>query len=145
METKEIIKKWRGNKRYSLRLIEAMPESEFSFRPIEEMKTFKSQESHLTTWMRTHSRFVTGIILDKPSIKTKDEILRHFGEFFDKLLAYLETATSDDLAEIVDMWYGKVSKEYVLMTMDNHLAHHCGQMVVYLRLKGITPPSYIGR
>lgn len=28
--------------------------------------------------------------------------------------------------------------------MDNHLAHHRGQMIIYLRLQGIKPPAYTG-
>ena len=38
----------------------------------------------------------------------------------------------------------KVSKESFLLTMDNHLAHHRGQLIVYLRLMGLKPPSYVG-
>jgi uncharacterized damage-inducible protein DinB len=42
------------------------------------------------------------------------------------------------------MWYGSSTKNRILNLMDNHLAHHRGQMIVYLRLKGIEPPSYVG-
>jgi len=144
MITKELIKKWKGNRRYSLKIIEGMPEEYFDFKPASGVKSFKSQASHITTWMRTQSRFVTGITMDKPSTKTKEEILHYFTEFFDTVLAYLEKTSEEGLSEIVTMWYGKVSKESVLLTMDNHLSHHRGQMIVYLRLKGIKPPGYVG-
>lgn len=144
MNTKELVKKWKGNHRYSIKLIETMPDEAFTFRPTGEMKTFKSQASHITLWMRSHSRFVTGVAMEKPSMKTKADILQSFNEFFEMMISYLETATIEDLTQVVDMWYGKVTKESVLLTMDNHLSHHRGQMVVYLRLQGVKPPGYIG-
>ena len=144
MEIKELIKKWKGNKRYTLKFVEVVAEENLSFKPIEGTKSYQSQLSHLTTWMRTHSRFVTGKELEKPKTKTKDEILLYFSEFFDEILNFLEKMNNEELSEVVDMWYGKVSKESILMTMDNHLSHHRGQLVVYLRVLGTKPPSYIG-
>ena len=144
MEPAALIKKWKGNKRYTLRFVAAIDETHLNFKPIDGAKTYQSQLNHLTTWMRTHSRFVTGKELEKPKTKTKEELMFFLGEFFDTILHYLESATEEDLSETVDMWYGKVSKESVLLTMDNHLAHHRGQLVVYLRLMDIKPPAYIG-
>ncbi|MEL6254357.1 MAG: DinB family protein [Bacteroidota bacterium] len=115
-----------------------------SFKPIDGTRSYQSQLSHLTTWMRTHSRFVTGKELVKPKTKTKEEIFLYLSELFDEILKFLENTTQEELFEIVEMWYGKASKESILMTIDNHLSHHRGQLVVYLRLLGTKPPSYIG-
>lgn len=60
------------------------------------------------------------------------------------ILDFLEKSELDELSEEVKVWYGTVSKEAILLTMDNHLSHHRGQLVVYLRLLGIKVPSYIG-
>ena len=46
------------------KIIEMMPESDFDFKPIPEVKSFFSQCSHITTWLRTHSRFVTAIEME---------------------------------------------------------------------------------
>ncbi|NRB48014.1 MAG: hypothetical protein HRU41_10110 [Saprospiraceae bacterium] len=73
MEKKELVKRWKGNQRYTLKLIEAMPEDNFNFKPIDGIKTFQSQCSHITTWLRTHSRFVTGEELPKINPKNKQE------------------------------------------------------------------------
>jgi len=144
LEAKELIKKWKGNKRYTLKFVEAITEEQLSFKPADGVKTYQSQLSHITTWLRTHSRFVTGNQLEKPKTKTKEDITYYLNDFFDVVLDYLENTSQEDLAEIVDVWYGKVSKASILLTMDNHLSHHRGQLVIYLRLLGIKPPSYIG-
>jgi len=144
METKELLKKWKGNKRYTLKFIALVRVEGLVFKPIESTKTYQSQLTHITTWLRTHSRFVTGKTFDRPKTKTKEELVYALEEFFDVLLSFLENTTPEELSEIVEMWYGKVSKASVLMTMDNHLAHHRGQLVVYLRMMGQKPPTYIG-
>ena len=65
MNKKEIIKRWKGNQRYTLKLVEAMPGSSFDFKPTIEIKSFLLQCSHITTWLRTHSRFVTEQEMEK--------------------------------------------------------------------------------
>jgi len=82
--------------------------------------------------------------MPKPSIKTKQEILFHLTDFFDTLLAYLKTEDAAALEEISPVFYGKRSREFILQVMDNHLSHHRGQMVVYLRMCGVVPPAYRG-
>lgn len=144
MEIKALIKKWKGNKRYTMKFVALIEEEQMSFKPMEGMKTYQSQLSHITTWLRTHSRFVTGKELEKPKTKTKEDITQYLGDFFDILIAFLENTSQEELAEVVEVWYGKVPKTSILLTMDNHLAHHRGSMVVYLRLLGIKPPAYIG-
>jgi len=75
MDLKEIQKRWKGNKRYTLKLIAAMPEEQFDFKPVDGVKSFKSQASHITTWLRTHSKNVTGQEMPKPNTKTKEAII----------------------------------------------------------------------
>lgn len=144
MTKKELTKKWKGNKRYTLKFIDVIPEEEFDFKPTPEMKTYKSQMSHITSWLRTHSRFVTEFEFEKVKMTSKDLIKNALEEFFDVFIERLESLDDDSLNEVVDLWYGKTAKYQIANIMDNHLAHHRGQMVVYLRLKNVKPPSYLG-
>ncbi len=144
MANKELINKWKANQRYTMRMVDTMPDETFDFKPAEGMKTFKSQAGHIATWLRTNFRHLQGTELEKAPTKNKEEISDALQSFFDALLDYLQQATPEELAMPVKMWYGKVSKESLLSTMDNHLSHHRGQMVVYLRLQGLQPPSYVG-
>ncbi len=41
MKKVELIKKWKGNKRYTLKFVEAMPEDDYDFKPSDEMKSYK--------------------------------------------------------------------------------------------------------
>ena len=144
MEIKEIIKRWKGNQRYTLKMIDAMPEDDFGYKPVDGIKTFQSQCSHITIWLRTHSRFVTEVEMEKLSLKDKATIKMGLNDFFDRFIDFLQNTTEEELSRKVKVFYGLVSKNFILQTMDNHLSHHRGQMVLYLRLKGEKPPSYVG-
>jgi len=63
---------------------------------------------------------------------------------FEEIIKYLKKLAPQVLQEDIRMWCGNSSKLRLLNLMDNHLAHHRGQLVVYLRLNGIKPPSYAG-
>ena len=51
---------------------------------------------------------------------------------------------SSDLDEEVQFFAGPMSKRQILVLMNDHLTHHRGQMIVYVRLKGVKPPAYKG-
>lgn len=144
MTSKELIKKWKGNKRYTLKFVDAMPDEDFDFKPSPEMKSYKSQLSHITSWLRTHSRFVTNHEFEKVKMASKDLIRIALEDFFDTFIERLENMDESQLTEVVDVWYGKTARYQIANIMDNHLSHHRGQMIVYLRLKNQKPPSYIG-
>lgn len=46
MTLKEIIKKWEGNKKYSLKILELMPEDLYEKELSPEVRTFKAQAKH---------------------------------------------------------------------------------------------------
>ena len=144
MTRSELLQKWKGNRSYTLKLLDALSEEYWDLRPADGVKTYGGQWSHLTTWLRTHSRFVTDVTMDKVPVKTHAEVVAALTDFFDALLAYLTTVEDDQLAEIVKVFYGKRSRAFILSVMDNHLAHHRGQVVVYQRLCGVVPVGYRG-
>ncbi len=140
----ELLKKWKGNKRYTLKFVDAMPVEHFDFKPTAEMKSYQSQLSHITSWLRTHSRFVTTEEFEKIKMTSRDLIRIALEDFFDTFIERLEKMNESQLTEIVDVWYGKTTRYQIANIMDNHLSHHRGQMIVYLHLKNSKPPSYLG-
>ena len=140
----DLITKWEGNKKYTLNLLNAMPEEHYDFRPIAEMKTFKEQVHHISTWLNNHINKVNTLDIPKLKESSKVTIIQSYTEIFDAILGNLEQLNPSILENQTTMWYGQSSKLRILNLMDNHLAHHRGQIIVYLRLKGIKPPTYLG-
>jgi uncharacterized damage-inducible protein DinB len=50
----------------------------------------------------------------------------------------------EDLEQRVDFFAGNFTKRQILNLMDDHVTHHRGELIVYLRLNGIKPPPYRG-
>ena len=48
------------------------------------------------------------------------------------------------LNDQVDFLAGPKSKRQILTLMNDHMTHHRGQLLVYLRLREIAPPRYRG-
>ncbi len=159
MRNEELVRKWKGNKRYTLKFVDALPDEDFDFKPSSEVKSYKSQLSHITSWLRTHSRFVTDYAFAKSSLRdsrptgersgkakltSRDLIRTALEDFFDTFIEQLQEMTDNRLNDTVDIWYGKRTRYEIANVMDNHLSHHRGQLVVYLRLKNVKPPSYLG-
>ena len=52
--------------------------------------------------------------------------------------------TAAQLEEKVEFFAGPMNKRQILTLLNDHQTHHCGQLIVYLRLKGVKPPDYRG-
>ena len=70
--------------------------------------------------------------------------------FFDRswynraVVEIIENTNDADLKITVDFFAGPKSKLQILNLLQDHLSHHRGQLIVYLNLNNIKPPSYIG-
>ncbi|MDW3646357.1 MAG: DinB family protein [Bacteroidia bacterium] len=140
----DLIKKWENNKQYSIEVLTAMPEEFYDFSPAKGMKSFREQASHIATGFNFQLKKSGLPSLPAVKNKSKASMIASYTEIFDALIQNLKNYPAAELGEEASMWYGSSTKLRMLNLMDNHLAHHRGQMIVYLRLKGIKAPSYIG-
>jgi len=144
MERKEWLRRWKNNGRYTLKFIALIKEDELDFKATENGKSFRSQVQHISAWLRNQYKFLSGEELRKNRPKSKEELHSSLEEFFEFLHEFLLEVSEEELEQKVELWFGTISKASLLMTMENHLAHHRGQLVIYLRQLGYNPPSYIG-
>ncbi len=140
----ELIVKWTNNKSYTMDIIEAMPEADFDFIPAEDIMSFQEQAVHITSTLHWQMEKLGFDEIPEFKAETKDEILESYEALFDYILLELESMKGADLTDTIDVFYGNSSKRRLLNLMDNHVAHHRGQLIVYLRLKGIKPARYKG-
>ncbi|MBL0005643.1 MAG: hypothetical protein IPP25_00245 [Saprospiraceae bacterium] len=56
----------------------------------------------------------------------------------------IDVMTEKDLNEKVEFIAGTMTRRRILLLMTDHLTHHRGQLVVYLRMKNVEPPKYVG-
>jgi len=141
------IKHWQDTKEYTLAVLEAMPPEGFDLKPNPAQRTFGEQLIHLA---RANAGYFSAFGLlpppEAPSATDKDTARKYVTASFDYVSAVLHKMTEKDLLR-TDL--GKNNPRYpahsgtdLYMRAYMHTAHHRGQVVVYLRVKGITPPAW---
>ncbi len=122
-------------KSYTMDVLRAMPEDDYDYKPNSDQRTFAAQAYHIAYSIEYfHKAFSSGGNAawnpgDENS-KSKKELLKWAEEKFDEMNAFILNADSNDQLTAGIVYY-----------LD-HNSHHRGQIVTYLRMKGIAPPSY---
>ncbi|TDI70860.1 MAG: DinB family protein [Bacteroidetes bacterium] len=145
------VPQWERCKEITLAYANAMPEETYHFKPTEEVRSFADQMLHIAgSSVFFSSSFLGGTgAPDRdytPDGKSKDEVIELMTEAFDYATSVLSEMTDEQLHEDAETFAGTFPKNEVILMMRDHVTHHRGQTVVYLRLKGITPPdpSWVG-
>ncbi|MCC5937037.1 MAG: DinB family protein [Lunatimonas sp.] len=146
----EFLERWEGSKQYMLAIASEMPEELYGFRPTSEEMSFAEQLMHIAVTIEWHifSRFDrqnTPYRVQEYRAEglSKQEIINVLEKEMDKAAAHI--AQFDPSRLIEHNQYGELrrtSRQFLLLAAD-HIAHHRGQLVVYLRMNGIKPPNYI--
>ena len=133
--------------------IEAMPEDAIGFKPTPEVRSFAEQMLHLAGGNYMFASIVAGkenpwdITKGKDPVnaaefkQTKAALLKFVMDSFDYAIEAVKSFNSAQLDEMVQFFSTKMPRHMLLAKGIEHAAHHRGQTTIYLRLKGITPPS----
>jgi uncharacterized damage-inducible protein DinB len=79
----------------------------------------------------------------KAGNKSKKEMIATIDKTFDetiKLIAEFDTTTFNDSLDYLGL---NRTKRQILLLLADHITHHRGQMLVYMRLNGLKPPRYV--
>jgi DinB superfamily len=144
-ETKQAFNAIKNN---LIKMAEKMPEDAYGFKPVPEIRTFGGLVGHVAdSEMRTCST-INGEAkqLGASKMTAKAELvaaLKSASEECDKAYGALTDAAAVQMIE--GPRGGKRSKLGMLVGNTTHANEEYGYMAVYLRLKGIVPPSSEGR
>lgn len=123
------------SKNYTLQVAEAMPEKEFHFKPSGAGWNFGELLNHIAYGIQWwQNNYITGNKTDwnpPPAKSKKQEIITSLKQAYDGLQ---KTIKQQSLTE--------QSVNGVHATID-HITHHRGQAVLYLRANGVEPPEYV--
>jgi uncharacterized damage-inducible protein DinB len=124
---------------------EKMPEANYAFKPTDSIRSFGQLVGHVAD---AQYLFCSAVLGEKnPALKieqtktTKADLVAALKE----ATAYCDKAydglTDASAPQLVKFFGGDTPKLSVLSTNNAHSAEHYGNMVTYLRLKNIVPPS----
>ncbi len=122
---------------------EQMPEENYSFKPTPGIRSFAQVIAHVAeSQMRTCSAVLgTPKSIDAASKTSKADLVAAVQEAFTECDKAYETATDADAANMIKTPRGSRTKLGALMANTIHDGEQYGILTVYLRLKGLTPPS----
>lgn len=139
----------RFERRLTRETVAAMTDADMAYRPTTEQMEFGTQMLHILSSYVTVMEALEGkgwnwdqgLTLAK--YPTQEAILKLVDEESARLLSFVEGLAPEKLFEPVQTGWGtKEAPFQFLMSWVVHEAHHRGQMVVYLRLKGMQPAKY---
>ena len=140
----EFAARWTRTRPMMMGVAEAMPAGQYAFRPDPPSMTFGEQILHI---VQTNQAFCEGLkdrqAARVPSTTDKATLVKLLGESFDTCAATIGSLTDAELDAVHNSPDGRMPGREVLLALYAHMAHHRGQMEVYLRIKGIAPPGYI--
>jgi len=146
---KELADAWRQSEKYSLVIAEQMPAEHYFFRSTDSTMTFAEQWRHCMIY--TCNQLSGRLDVEnpykgkKPPIQMpKEQILRELKTFYAHVQRSIETLPVPKLYEMTAFPDGSIPGWRLFYALENHIIHHRGQCIVYLRLKGIHPKGYFG-
>jgi len=131
---KDLLKTLENSKTYTLNVAEAMPDKGYTFKPAEGVWNFGELLHHIAYGIQWwEDNYIKGntVNWNPPVARTgKKEVAAYLNKAYDDLKQTLGHALTPD----------QVKGFYA--TLD-HITHHRGQAVTYLRAQGATPPEYM--
>lgn len=146
---RELTDAWRSSEKTTLTTIGQMPAELFSYKYTLEAMTFAEQWRHccLFTTLQLAGRLgVTNPYETQklPKEMTKEQVVAEVTKFYAYVQDAIQTIPDDKLFAETQFGDGKIPGWRLLYAMENHIIHHRGQCMVYLRLKGVIPEGYVG-
>lgn len=149
---KEYLERLENSKKYLLLVAETMPEEKYAFKATPESLSFAENLMHIGFALDWHSQSLLGgrksrdwktDKLYKISGKSKKEMIAIVDKTFKDSIALLQKFDPKHLKDRLDYFGLNRTKRQIFMLLADHITHHRGQMLVYMRLNGLTPPRYV--
>ncbi len=143
----ELKQTYTGVKNNLTRMAEKMPEENYSFKATPDVRTFGQLMAHVADSQARTCSAVAGEPkqVNAASKTTKADIVAALKESFSICDSVVDSMTDATATQMIKGPRGERSKLGTLMGLVSHSNEEYGYSAVYMRLKGITPPSSEGR
>lgn len=145
------LEKFKNAKSYTLSMVEKLPEENYDFKPVKEEMSFKEQLVHIgeniywlsSTYIKEEPNPLKGKKVNSSDMN-KEQVMQFVKDAYEYGLKVMIELDEKTLSNEFNWNAGKLNKYQFLNLIQDHQAHHVGQIIVYLRLNTIEPPKYIG-
>jgi uncharacterized damage-inducible protein DinB len=138
---------YNGVKNNLVKMAEKMPEEHYSFKPTPEIRTFGQLIAHVAD---SQARACSAALGEQKAVNAasktaKADLVAALKESFGICDQAFDSLTDAKAVEMIQMGQRQRSRLATLAGTVSHSNEEYGYMAVYLRLKGIVPPSSEGR
>lgn len=139
---------WDRACKYTIAVIEKMPEDKWDYKSTSEIMSFREQIVHIADNLyRLNSRYIaeekTPEWRKEPG--NRENVMKMINGAFAYVRETVENRNDAELSEKVRFFSGdKFEKRHILYLMKDHMTHHRAQMIIYLRENNVVPPGYVG-
>ena len=139
-----LVKHWQTSKDLSLAVANAMPDDGYGFKATPPEMSFGEQMNHIALANANYCSMAldTASPLKKSNDAQKSAAVEHLNTAYDYCISGLEKMNDAELLKPMSKNGHNMTAFELFWGAFTHAAHHRGQAEVYLRLKGVTPPSY---
>jgi uncharacterized damage-inducible protein DinB len=138
---------WAGAKRNIVESAEQMPEADYSFKPVDTVRTFGQILAHVADsnyFYCARSKGEPPPVPDgtlEKSATTKAAIVKALGESVAYCDAVYASLTAASAADMVKAGQNQIPRVQPLFSNVSHNVEHYGNIVTYFRMKKMVPPS----
>lgn len=140
---------WDGAKRNITESADQMPEANYSFKPVDSVRTFGQILAHVAGASYVFCAAAKGEKTPfsedhfEKTATTRAAIIKAVQDSNAYCDGVIATLTDAKAAEAIDLPFGmgKAPRAQALIFNSGHLMEHYGNLVTYFRIKGIVPPS----
>jgi uncharacterized damage-inducible protein DinB len=141
----DLLKDWTGLKDTMAKLANAMPEDKYTYKSTPAQRDFAAQVLHIAQVNAALLQMVGGKtaapMIDGKATR-KADVMKAMADSFDYGTALINEQTDQSILETVQARFlGPSTRARVFYFLVGHTWDIYGQMVVYLRLNGGTPPA----
>ena len=140
---------WEASRKQMVQVAEAMPADKFQFQPTPEVRGYGSILTHLAGENMTFMETVSGGAKPGPAerfeqLKTRPEILGALSDSYEYGAKVLASLTDQQALETISSGRRQSPRWVFVIQAIGHSKEHYGNLVTYLRLNKIVPPSTAG-
>lgn len=145
----ELMEAWLRSESLTMTNIKQMPPEYFKFKYTPEAMSFGEQWRHCVIYTCGQLAGRTGLENPYKDIKlpvqmTKEHVIQEMENMYNWVRKSIEILTDEKLFSDCDFAGDTIPIWRLFYAMENHIIHHRGQCVVYLRLNGVVPKGYYG-
>jgi uncharacterized damage-inducible protein DinB len=148
----DYLERLENSHKYLILVAETMPEDKYDYKATPESMSFAENLMHIAYAMDWHAQSLLGgrksrdwssDTVFKVAHRSKVEMIARVDNTFKESIHLIKEFDTTQLDEELDYFGLNRTKRQIFLLLTDHITHHRGQMLVYMRLNGLVPPRYV--